>query len=558
MKRHCIAVLAALLALVANAQDKPKEDHAFSVAKNLEVFNAIYRNLDLFYVDTLDANKVILTGIDAMLQSLDPYTEYYSDEDMGDLKMLTTGKYGGIGSIIRMRKDSTIIIGEPYAGMPAAEVGLKVGDVLQRIDDTDLKGKDVSEVSDMLRGEPGTTFVLQVMRPGEQKARKFKITRRNIKIDAMPYCGILKGTVGYIDLTQFTEGCAAEVRKAVISLKEKGATSLVIDLRSNGGGLLNEAVSIVNLFVPKGLTIVETKGKIRAANSTYTTTDEPLDTDIPLCVLVNGNTASAAEIVSGALQDLDRAVVVGTRTYGKGLVQSPRDIPYNGSLKLTTSKYYIPSGRCIQAINYKDSRELGISATRVPDSLTHVFHTAAGREVRDGGGIKPDIELVRDTMANVVFYLSNDDVLVDWGTRYVQTHATIAAPADFAITDADFALLKQMAHDADFTYDRLSEKRLNDLKKMMQFEGYYDDAADEFEALAKKLTHNMDGDFDKFRDDIEKLMANEVVRRYYFQAGAVEYSVQHDPDVERACQLLKDTAEYTRILTPENPPTNNE
>ncbi len=549
--KHTLAALAALLlVLPAQAQDKPKEDHSFSVSKNLDIFNTLYRKLDLFYVDTLDAEKVILTGIDAMLESLDPYTEYYADEDLGDLKMMTTGKYGGIGAMIRMRKDSTVIIGEPYEGMPAAEVGLKVGDILRKIDATDLKGKSVSDVSDMLRGEPGTTFVLRIQRPGEKKTRDFRITRRNIKVEPIPYYG-LNGTIGYICLTQFTDKCSADVRRAVISLKEQGAQSLVIDLRGNGGGLLSEAVNIVGLFVPKGLTIVETKGKVKAANSQYATTTEPLDTITPLVVLVNGSTASAAEIVAGSLQDLDRAVVVGSRTYGKGLVQSPQELPFNGQLKLTTSKYYIPSGRCIQAINYRDRRELGKDG-RVPDSLTNVFHTRGGREVRDGGGIKPDIEVKHDTMANVVYYLSNDDVLVDWGTQYAQKHATIPPVGTFTITDADFEQLKTMAREADFKYDRLSEKRLDDLKKMMQFEGYYDDATAEFEALERKLTHNMDQDFDRRRKDIEQLMAHEVVKRYYYQRGSVQQSLIGDDDLERARQLLDSPDEYSRILHPQN------
>lgn len=549
--KHTLAALAALLlVLPAQAQDKPKEDHSFSVSKNLDIFNTLYRKLDLFYVDTLDAEKVILTGIDAMLESLDPYTEYYADEDLGDLKMMTTGKYGGIGAMIRMRKDSTVIIGEPYEGMPAAEVGLKVGDILRKIDATDLKGKNVSDVSDMLRGEPGTTFVLRIQRPGEKKTRDFRITRRNIKVEPIPYYG-LNGTIGYICLTQFTDKCSADVRRAVISLKEQGAQSLVIDLRGNGGGLLSEAVNIVGLFVPKGLTIVETKGKVKAANSQYATTTEPLDTITPLVVLVNGSTASAAEIVAGSLQDLDRAVVVGSRTYGKGLVQSPQELPFNGQLKLTTSKYYIPSGRCIQAINYRDRRELGKDG-RVPDSLTNVFHTRGGREVRDGGGIKPDIEVKHDTMANVVYYLSNDDVLVDWGTQYAQKHATIPPVGTFTITDADFEQLKTMAREADFKYDRLSEKRLDDLKKMMQFEGYYDDATAEFEALERKLTHNMDQDFDRRRKDIEQLMAHEVVKRYYYQRGSVQQSLIGDDDLERARQLLDSPDEYSRILHPQN------
>jgi carboxyl-terminal processing protease len=548
MKFFLTLLLYAAIALPLQAQDKPKEDHSFSVSKNLDIFNSLYRKLDLFYVDTLDAEKLIQTGIDAMLESLDPYTEYYADEDLGDLKMMTTGKYGGIGSIIRMRKDSAIIIAEPYEGMPAAEVGLKVGDVLKRIDQTDLKGKIVSEVSDLLRGEPGTTFVLRVQRPGEKKTRDFRITRRNIKVEPIPYYG-LEGNVGYIALTQFTEHCSADVRRAVISLKEQGATSLVIDLRGNGGGLLGEAVSIVNLFVPKGLTIVETKGKVRMANSAYTTTAEPLDTITPLCILVNSSTASAAEIVAGSLQDLDRAVVIGTRTYGKGLVQSPQELPYNGQLKLTTSKYHIPSGRCIQAINYRDRRELGKDG-RVPDSLTHVFKTRNGREVRDGGGIKPDIEVRHDTMANVVYYLSNDDVLIDWGTQYAQKHPTIPPVGTFAVTDADFEQLKKMAREADFKYDRLSEKRLDDLRKMMEFEGYYEDATDEFKALEQKLTHNMERDFDRRRDDIIELMEQEIVKRYYYQRGSVQQALRRDDDLKRAKEILAQPDEYRRILKP--------
>lgn len=544
----CLLAWLAILPAAAQKKEKKTDDRSFTVAKNLDVFNTLYRNLEMFYVDTLDTDKLVRTGIDAMLSSLDPYTEYYAEEDMGDLKMMTTGKYGGIGSIIRMRKDSTVIISEPYADMPAAEAGLKVGDILLRIDGADLKGKNTSEVSDMLRGEPGTTFILTVRRPGEKKTRDFKMTRRNIKLPSIPYSGMVGRNTGYIQLSQFTEDCSIDVRKAVIALKEKGARSLVLDLRGNGGGLLSEAVSIVNLFVPKGLTIVETRGKLKAANAKFTTTAEPLDTEIPICVLVNGNTASAAEIVSGSLQDLDRAVVLGTRTFGKGLVQTPRELPYNGSLKLTTSKYYIPSGRCIQAIDYKHRRELSGDG-RVPDSLTHVFHTSAGREVRDGGGIKPDIEMKHDTVANLVFYLSNDDALVDWGTKYAQQHSTIPPVKDFRITDADLADLLQTAKDSHFKYDRMSERRLDDLEKMARFEGYYDDAKEEFAALRKKLEHNLDRDFDKFKKDIRRLMAQEIVKRYYYQAGALEEGLKDDEDLERALSLLDNEQEYRQILS---------
>ena len=550
MKRIlCILVVlvlnSSLFILHSQAQKKQKNEHSFSVAKNMDVFNSLYRDLDVMYVDTLDADELVKVGIDAMLSSLDPYTEYFPEEDMGELKMMTTGKYGGMGSIIRMRKDSLVVIGEPYANMPAAEVGLKVGDVLKMIDDTDLKGMKVDEVSNMLRGEPGTTFVLTVQRPGEKKERKFSITRRNIKLPSIPWSGMVSDKVGYINLSQFTEDCSVDLRKAFISLKDKGAESFIIDLRGNGGGLLSEAVNIVNLFVRKGLTIVETKGKIKAANTTYKTKSEPLDTLTRIAVLVNGTTASASEIVSGSLQDLDRAVVIGTRTYGKGLVQSSRELPYNGSLKLTTSKYYIPSGRCIQAIDYKLKRDGKTS--KVPDSLTNVFHTIGGREVRDGGGIKPDIEIKHDTMANVVFYLSNDDVLLDWGTKYAQKHAEIAPIEEFEITDADFEELKEMARESGFKYDRLSENRLKDLRKVAEFEGYYEDAKEEFEALEKKLEHNLDREFDRFKKDIKELMAQEIVKRYYYQSGALQEALKADEDLTKAIEVLG-SEEYDRIL----------
>ena len=550
MKRIlCILVVlvlnSSLFILHSQAQKKQKNEHSFSVAKNMDVFNSLYRDLDVMYVDTLDADELVKIGIDAMLSSLDPYTEYFPEEDMGELKMMTTGKYGGMGSIIRMRKDSVVVIGEPYANMPAAEVGLKVGDVLKKIDDTDLKGMKVDEVSNMLRGEPGTTFVLTVQRPGEKKERKFSITRRNIKLPSIPWSGMVSDKVGYINLSQFTEDCSVDLRKAFISLKDKGAESFIIDLRGNGGGLLSEAVNIVNLFVRKGLTIVETKGKIKAANTTYKTKSEPLDTLTRIAVLVNGTTASASEIVSGSLQDLDRAVVIGTRTYGKGLVQSSRELPYNGSLKLTTSKYYIPSGRCIQAIDYKLKRDGKTS--KVPDSLTNVFHTIGGREVRDGGGIKPDIEIKHDTMANVVFYLSNDDVLLDWGTKYAQKHAEIAPIEEFEITDADFEELKEMARESGFKYDRLSENRLKDLRKVAEFEGYYEDAKEEFEALEKKLEHNLDREFERFKKDIKELMAQEIVKRYYYQSGALQEALKADEDLTKAIEVLG-SEEYDKIL----------
>ena len=552
MKTKILSLILALALLVpAHAQN----EHSFSVSKNLDIFNSIYRQLDLFYVDSLEADKIVRVGIDAMLNELDPYTSYYPEEDMQDLKMMTTGKYGGVGSIIRQRKDSTgVIIFEPYPDMPAAEVGLQVGDLMLEIDGKSLKGQNTTEVSEQLRGEPGTTFVLKVQRPGEKKTREFKITRRNIKKSALPYYGMY-GNAGYIHLTEFIENCSKDVRKAFINLKEQGAKTLILDLRDNHGGLLTEAVDIVNLFVPKGLTIVETKGKLLAASSKYVTNNEPLDLDVPIVVLVNKETASAAEIVAGALQDLDRAVIVGNSTFGKGLVQSPRDLPYNGSIKLTTAKYYIPSGRCVQAIDYKKEREAAelyrTTGKRIntKDSIAHkTFHTAGGREVTEGSGVKPDIDVAHDTLSNIVFYLSDDDVLVDWGTRYFQKHPSIPAVRDFALTDADYEDFKDMVKASGFKYDRLSVKRLEDLKKTMRFEGYYEEAKDLLESLEAKLAHNLDKEMDRKKTDILKIMSLEVVKRYYYQAGMAEEALKGDKDLEKAIEIVSDQSEYNKIL----------
>ena len=551
MKRTLLILLTAL-SMTSSAL--AQTEHNFTVAKNLDLFNTIYRQLDLFYVDSLEADKLIGVGIDAMTRELDLYTKFYPEEEMDELKMMTTGKYGGIGSIIRMRKDSTVIIHEPYPDMPAAEVGLQVGDVLLKIDDKDLKGLNTSEVSEMLRGEPGTTFVLRVQRPGEKKPRDFKITRRSIKKDAVSYYGLI-GDMGYLNLTEFTEGCAKEVRKAFIAMKEQGAQGIILDLRGNGGGLLNEAVDIAGLFIPKDQKVVETKGKHLAAHYVYTTHNEPLDLDIPLVILVNDETASASEIVAGALQDLDRAVIVGCDTYGKGLVQSSRELPYNGNLKLTTAKYYLPSGRCIQKIDYKKLREAaeiyrktGKKIDTKADTLKQMFQTAGGRQVTEGSGIKPDIAVKHDTISNIVYAISNDDVLTDWGTQYFQSHPTLPAVKDFAITDEDYAQFKQMVAESKFTYDRQSEKRLAELKKTAQYEGYYEDAKEQFDALEQKLAHNLDREMDHKQDDIRRLMAGEVIKRYYYQAGVVEQSLKGDEDVEQALQVLHDKEAYEKKL----------
>lgn len=556
MRRHCLTLLILLVATVTQAQTAgTAKNHHLEVAKNLDIFNQVYKNLDLLYVDTLNPDQVVSTGIKAMLQSLDPYTEYYPESETKNLKMMITGKYAGIGAIIRYhRKLKRIVIDEPYEGMPAAEAGLKKGDIILSIDDSVMTDRDVSYVSSRLRGDAGTKFVVKVLRPSTGKKMEFKITRRSIKLPELPYYGILEGNIGYINLNQFTEGCAREVRRAFIDLKKRGATALVFDLRNNGGGSEAEAVDIVNLWVGKDQTIVENRGKISQANHAYKTRLEPVDTEMPLVVLVNGETASSSEITSGALQDLDRAVILGTRTYGKGLVQIPLDMPYNTNLKLTTSKYYIPSGRCIQAINYSRNGTGGYRE-RVPDSLTHVFHTAAGREVRDGGGITPDVEVKNDTIPNIAFYLSGSgqdstEVMFDWVTDYINRHPTIAAPREFHLTDEEFADFKQCVVKSGFTYDPVSQKQLKQLEKTAKAEGYYEQAREAFELLESKLKHDVATDIDKHEDILRQIIELDIIAAYYYQAGSIEAGLQHDKQLKEAIRLLQQPETYKKLLIP--------
>lgn len=390
-----IAILLGGFTPSALARDSASE-HNFEVSKNLETFNAIYKALDMMYVDTLNADDVIGNGVNSMLRSLDPYTVFYPAEKTKDFNMMLSGKYAGIGSLIRYNFSiGNVVIDEPYEGMPADEAGLKKGDIILAIDDTTMVGKNVNYVSSHLRGEAGSSFVLKYKHPANGKIYRKKIVRRAIQLPSIPYYGVQPNGIGYLNLNQYVEGCARDVRRDFLEMRKNGMKAFVLDLRNNGGGLMNEAISIVNMFVPKGISIVKTKGKIKQSNRDYRTTVEPIDTVMPIVVLVNGETASASEITAGSLQDLDRAVILGTKTYGKGIVQTTLDMPYNGQLKLTTSYYYIPSGRCIQALRYKHSN--GGSVEQVPDSLTHIFHTAGGREVRDGNGIKPDLKVESDS-----------------------------------------------------------------------------------------------------------------------------------------------------------------
>jgi carboxyl-terminal processing protease len=544
-------ILFMVLLAVATSVSAQNSDHNFNVAKNLDIFNNIYKNLDLMYVDTLDANEVIGNGINAMLGSLDPYTEYYPEDKVKDLKMMITGKYAGIGALVRYNnKIKRVVIDEPYANMPASEVGLKKGDIVLAIDDTTMTDKDVSYVSSHLRGEAGSTFLLKIQRPSTGKVMKIKVTRKAIQMPPITYYGMQPGGIGYINLNSFTEDCSKDMRRAFIDLKHQGAKALVFDLRNNGGGSLQEAVSIVNMFVPKGLTIVKTIGKIARGNSEFKTTVEPIDTVMPIAVLVNNNTASSSEITSGSLQDLDRAVIIGTRTYGKGLVQVSVDLPYNGNLKLTTSKYYIPSGRCIQAINYKHAH--GGYTEHVPDSLTHVFYTHDGREVRDGGGIKPDVEVVPDSIPNIALYLvgvkDSNEVVLNYELDYIKAHPTIPSADKFDLSDADYEQFKQRVINSGFKYDPESKKQMDNLEKIAQFEGYYNDAKPEFEALRKKLQHNVAKDLDINKETIKQLLDNDIVAAYYYQAGAMENALRTDKTMKKAVELLNNKVEYDKLL----------
>lgn len=511
IRRYFFQLLLLLSPVLVCGQEQ--RNHNLEVGKSLDIFNQLYKNLDLMYVDTLDAEKVVGTGIRAMLRSLDPYTEYYSEQK--DLKSFMSGKYGGIGALIRYHlKQKTAVIDEPYEGTPAQEAGLKKGDIILSIDDSLMTGKDTKYVSEHLRGDAGTTFLLKIRRPSTGKVMKMKITRRQIQYAAtIPYYGMREDGVGYICLSQFTEGSAQEVRRAFIDLRNQGMRSLVFDLRGNGGGSEAEAVSIVNMFVPRDVTVVSNKGKIRQASHEYKTTVEPLDTVMPMVVLVNGESASASEITSGALQDLHRATIVGTRTYGKGLVQVPIDLPYNTNVKITTSRYYLPSGRSIQ-----------------------------------GTGITPDVEVKLDTVPNIVYYLSGSgldstEVAFDYVVDYITRHPTIAVPSEFRLADADFADFKQQVIASGFTYDPVSKKQLAELVKTAKFEGYYDEAKSTFDALERQLSHDVGREIDKHVDVLRQMLESDIIAAYYYQSGVLESGLRYDKQMREAVRLLTEKVE---------------
>lgn len=543
-------VIALLLLLSISFNLQADDKQKLQLARQLSIYNSIVKELNLFYVDSIMPEKMINKSIDAMLYNLDPYTEYYPEDESEELKMMTTGKYAGIGSTIRFHSNKNCtVIAEPYENMPAHKAGLKAGDVLLSINGTSVKGMSTDSVSNLLRGEPGTIIALEIERPGKKGKMSIKIERASIALPAISYYGIQENNTGYILLESFTENCSKDLRHAIVELKKQGAKSFVIDLRGNGGGLLNEAVDIVNLFVPKNKIIVTTKGKTKLSNEVYKTKREPIDTESPIAILVDGQSASASEIVAGSMQDLDRAVIIGSRTYGKGLVQSTRQVSHGGFLKLTTAKYYIPSGRCVQALDYSHMMDNGRS-TRMPDSLTTVFHTAAGREVRDGGGIRPDVEPKPEELSTLLYYLIQDMSIFDFATEFAIKHKEIAPAETFVINDEVYKEFTDYLKSTGFNYDLQSAKMIKELKKMIEFEGLSEITKTEIESLEKKLQTNLDYSLSHFSKDVRHLLADEIVKRYYGQKGEIIYNLREDSDLKEAYRILNNTEEYKKILSP--------
>ncbi|MEN9918922.1 MAG: hypothetical protein RL662_1358 [Bacteroidota bacterium] len=566
--RFIVLFFTTLFSISLQSQIAEKESvtkRYFEINKNIEVFNSVIKELDLFYVDTLDIAKTVESGITNMLVGLDPYTTYMTEEEASDFSVLTSGEYAGVGAIISYRNidgRDVVFIVKPYENMPAAKSGLKIGDIIVSIDGEDMTKADKiagelyaktlsNKVSSKLKGQAGTEIKVKVERQGEKKLLEFKLVRQTVHIPSVPYYGMLENKVGYVILTSFTDKCAQEVKNAFLDLKKQGMTSFILDLRGNSGGIMDEAIQIINFFVPKGQVVLSTKGKMKQWDRIYRTTLEPIDTQIPMAILVDRGSASASEIVSGALQDLDRAVVMGQRTYGKGLVQAPRELPYGGVLKITTSKYYIPSGRCIQAIDYTHRNEDG-SFAKTPDSLTNVFKTALGREVRDGGGVIPDVKLVTKKTPSIIYYLENQYIVLDWINEWSKKQTKVSDPQTFSITNDDYENFKSFVKSKKgFKYDLLSEKRLKLLKEVMDFEGYSQTATDEYKALELKLVPNLDRDLDSFREDIEELINLQVVERYYYQKGQQMMSLRYDKNMKKVIELLNNADELKEIFRPD-------
>jgi len=518
----------------------------FEISKNYDILHSLYRELDQFYVDSVKPEKALKNSINGLMSSFDPYTDYMPESETGDFKFMTTGEYGGVGAMIG-QKEGKVVILDLYFNTPAQKNGLLPGDILLEINGVKMEKQTISRASELLKGQPGTEVKLLIQREGTSKPFLKKILRELVVVNQVAYHGLVADQTGYINLSGFTSKASQEVRQALMDLKKQDATKLILDLRGNGGGLLDEAVSICNLFVNKGQEIVSTRGRAHQWDQTYKTSREPIDTVIPIIVLANSGSASSSEIVCGALQDLDRAVILGTRTFGKGLVQTTRPIPFNGVLKVTTAKYYIPSGRCIQAINYSNRNEDG-SVGRIPDSLTTEFSTRAGRKVRDGGGIKPDIACEDELGSSISYYLIEGMYFFNYANLYFEKHDKIVPVADFKLSEEDFKGFLEYVKSKNFTYESQSKKAFNKLKEVLKEENYTEDSKNEVAALELKLNRDLDSDFTTFREEIEMLLSAEIVSRYYYQSGKMQQSLKYDPCLKKAIELFNDPELYKKTL----------
>lgn len=548
MRKNYTLIPVLILALLLNVKVQSQvTSSTFEISKNLDIFATMYKELNNNYVDELNHGELVKAGIDGLLEKLDPYTVFISEADVEDYTFMTTGQYGGIGALIHKQGDY-VVVSEPYEGSPAQKAGLIPGDRILKVNDRDAKGKSVSDVSTVLKGEPGTKLSIQILRENSSNPQMIEVVREKVSIPNVAHFLTLDENIGYIKLTGFTQNSGKEVKDAFLKLRENPKLrGLIIDLRDNGGGLMNEAVNIANLFVKKGELIVSTKGKTPDRNKSYKTLLQPVDTDIPIVVLVNSFSASASEIVAGALQDLDRAVIIGERTFGKGLVQNIIPLTYNTQMKVTVAKYYIPSGRCIQAIDYAHKDSSG-AVTKIPDSLVNTFKTRTGRLVYDGGGISPDIEAEQPEISNISVSLITKYLIFDYANKFKRENAEIKPAAEFEITPETYADFVKWLHDKDYDYVTRSERMLAELKKTAENEKYFDELSAEFTQLESKMMHNKQADLEKFSPEIKSLLRSEIVSRYYYQKGRVEAQVTEDPEIKKAREVLLDKEMYTGIL----------
>lgn len=539
-------LLLCLIILTANIVPL-KAQNDFEIAKNVDIFVSILKELNAKYADEVVPGDLVKTAIDAMLKDLDPYSVYYPESQIEDVRMMTTGQYGGIGSLVH-QQDGYVVISEPYEGTPSQKAGLLPGDRILSVNGKSTKGKSSEDVVTALKGQPGTKVVIEIERPTNGKKMTFSVDREDIQLPTVSYYGMLKDNVGYIKLDQFTEKASAEVKDAFLKLKEQGMDKLVLDLRNNGGGLLMEAVNIMNIFVDQKVMIAETKGKIPELNKKYYTRNPVTDKDIPVVVLVNEHSASASEIVSGAFQDLDRGVIVGKKTFGKGLVQNVLPLNYNTSFKITVSKYYIPSGRCVQNIDYFN-KDTNNAAVHIPDSLATPFKTQNGRTVYDKGGVEPDVITKDSLVSNLLLSLILNNIIFDYANLYHANHDSIAAPDKFKFTDADYADFLNFIKDKDYTYQTETEKLLEKLKKTASDEQYFGAIEDTYEVLQKKIEEDKASDIQKFKEEISLYIASKIVARYYYQKGRVIFQLSEDPDIAEAMKILLDSKRYQKILS---------